>query len=382
MMLDASNPDKGRHGRSGGLGRQTALPKVSVIVPVYNMERYLRKCLESLICQTLKDIEIIVVNDGSADASAQIIAEYALRDGRIRVVDRKNGGLSMARNSGMGVATGEYIGFVDADDWVEKDMFARMYEAGSRHSAEIVVCDYCRVFSGYVEKSRLGMAPEVIDMEVLGIPQYFEKYVFTYRHGDEAWNKIYRKDFLQAHGIVFEKNSEIFSEDKLFNLYCLLNVKRICTVDAQLYNYLQREGSIMYEVKPDHTKRLMTLLERFHKAAHLCNRQKDIETVFGGLILQVIGNAVFDKFVVERLGLFKVCDDLKNVNHFPFFKSSMWKVLTDSPSLKERLYSFLLYYNAFVPFLLLKKMTIGARAMKRGSGYCIPPARQAEDPQS
>ncbi|HOG17117.1 MAG TPA: glycosyltransferase [Syntrophales bacterium] len=366
LLLSFRSPDQDGRSRSGDGSGKIAAPKVSIIVPVYNMERYLRKCLDSLIRQTLKDIEIVVVNDESADASPEIIAEYAERDDRIKVVNRKNGGLSMARNSGMSVATGEYVGFVDADDWVEIEMFEKMYEMGNRHSADIVICDYNRVFVEYVEESRLRIETEVIDMNALGMNRYFDQYLFPYRHGDEAWNKIYKREFLQDFGIVFEKNSEVFSEDKLFNLYCLLNVKKICTIDAGFYNYLQREGSIMYKVKPDYTKRLMTLLERFRKAAQFHGRQKDIEPVLGGLILQVIGNAVFDKLRVEGLGLFKVREDLKNVNDFHFFKSSMRKVLTASGSLKERLYSFLLYTDSFILFLFLKKIAIGIKEMKRG----------------
>ena len=117
------------------------MPKVSIIVPVYNMQNYLKKCFDSLINQTLADVEIIVVNDESTDNSPEIIEAYALMDKRIKVINRKNGGLSMARNSGMSVATGEYIGFVDSDDWVELEMYEKMYDLASKHSADIVICD-------------------------------------------------------------------------------------------------------------------------------------------------------------------------------------------------------------------------------------------------
>ena len=341
------------------------VPKISIIVPVYNVEKYLKKCLDSIINQTLADIEIIIVNDESPDNSQEIIEEYAVIDKRIKVINRKNGGLSMARNSGMSVATGEYIGFVDSDDWVEIEMFEKMYDLASKHSADIVICDYNMVFDKYIEKSRLGIETEVIDMDVLGIKQYFDKYQFIYKHGDQAWNKIYKREFVQKFGIVFEKNSEIFSEDKLFNLYCLLNVKTICTLDSSFYNYLQREGSLMYEEKPNHTKRLMTLLDRFYKKAQFYNKHKDIETIFPELILQLIGNTIFNKFKIEKLGLLKVSDDLKNVNMFKFFKPSMRNLMISSNSLKLRVFSFLLYSDAFILFLILKKITITIKDIAR-----------------
>ncbi|MDX9822034.1 MAG: glycosyltransferase [Syntrophales bacterium] len=341
------------------------MPKVSIIVPVFNMEKYLAKCLDSLTSQTLADIEIVAVNDESTDASPEIITAYAEKDRRIRVVHRNNGGLSMARNSGLDVATGEYVGFVDSDDWVEREMFERMYEAGHRDSADVVICNYNRIFENAVERSRLGIETETVDVAALGIRRYFDKYQFTYRHGDEAWNKIYRREFLEGFGIRFERNREIFSEDKLFNLYCLLHVKKISTLDSSFYNYLQRQGSIMYRRKPDYTKRQMTLMERFYRRAQSCDRDGDMEDIFHELVLMMIENIVFDKFGTEGLGLREVCDDLRNANDFSFFKPSMRALLLRAGSMKKRLYSLLLYHDLFIPFLLLKIVFIRARGMKR-----------------
>lgn len=332
------------------------MPKVSIVVPVYNMEKYLGKCLDSLIKQTLLDIEIIVVNDESTDTSPEIIQKYALMDNRIKVVNRKNGGLPMARNSGISVATGEYMGFVDSDDWVEIEMFEKMYDMAIKNSADIVICDYNRIFSKYIEKSRLGIETEVIDLNVLGLEQYFNKYQYTYKHGDEAWNKIYRREFVQHFGILFEK--DMYADDKLFNLYCLLKVKKICTLNSSLYNYLQREESIVYKKKYEYTRNQMTLLEYFYKRSQLYNMYKDIETIFPELVLQIIGVTVFNKFSIQKLGLFNVSNDLKNVNMFQFFKPSMHYLMVSSHSLKKRVYSFLLYYDLFILFLLLKRIVI------------------------
>ena len=337
------------------------MPKVSIIVPVYNAEKYLRKCLDSLIRQTLADIEIIVVNDESPDHSAEIIKEYESMDKRIKVVNRKNGGLARARNSGLSVATAEYIGFVDCDDWVELEMFEKMYEMGTKYSADIVICDYNIIFEKYVEKSRLGMETEVLDMDVLGMRQYFDKYQFVYKHGDQVWNKIYKRGFIQNFGILFEKNSEIFHEDKLFNLYCLLNVKKICTIDSSFYNYLQREGSMMTKEKPDYMNTQMTMMEKFYNKAHLYNKYNDVDDIFHEMVLQVIGTVVVIKMRNEGSGLFKVYDDLKNVHRFQFFKSSMWHLMVYSNSLKSRVYSFLLYHDLFIFFLLIKKIIIKIR---------------------
>lgn len=335
------------------------MPKVSIIVPVYNAEKYLRKCLDSAVRQTLADIEIIIVNDESPDHSAEIIKEYEAGDHRIKVVNRKNGGLARARNSGLSVATGEYIGFVDCDDWVELDMFEKMYEAGKRHGADIVICDYNRIFVDCVERSRLGLQTEALHMDVLGMRIYFDKYYFTYKHGDEVWNKIYRRKYLNDFDIRFEP--ETFSEDKLFNLTCLLNVKIISTIGVSFYNYLQREGSLMYRAKTDYTKRQLTMMDRFYKKAQSCKKERDIETIFHDLVLHLLENVAYGKLVVEQWGVDKVLEDLKAADGFDFFKPSMRALMRSSHSPKIRVYSFLLFYDLWRVFLMLKMFMIKTR---------------------
>lgn len=332
------------------------MPKVSIIVPVYNAEIYLRKCLDSILGQTLADIEIIVVNDESPDNSLEIIRQYEARDKRIRVVNRKqNGGLARARNSGLRIAGGDYIGFVDCDDWIEPDMFEKMYDAGLKTDADIVICDYNRIFENHVEKSRLGVRTEILDMDGLGIKQYFERYQATYNHGDEVWNKIYKRKYLQDYQIWFD--TETFSEDKLFNLSCLLNVKRICTIHAAFYNYLQREGSLMYREKPEYTKMQMILMEKFYSKIQK-HHKHDFNALFNELVLQVIENVVFGKFVFDKKSVAAVLNDLKDAQAFYFFKPSMRRLMTASQSAKQKVYAFLLYHDLYLPFLLLKKFFI------------------------
>lgn len=119
-------------------------PKVSVIVPVYNVEKYLEKCLETLISQTLKDIEIICINDGSKDSSLNILKKYALNDERIKIIDKHNEGLSAARNDGLNAATGEYIGYVDSDDWVDLNFYEKLYNAAKKYNAEAACANIIR----------------------------------------------------------------------------------------------------------------------------------------------------------------------------------------------------------------------------------------------
>ncbi len=120
------------------------MPKISIIVPVYNVENYLKKCLDSIVNQTFKDIEIILINDGSTDNSLNICKEYAKKDHRIRLINKPNGGLSSARNVGIDLSTGEYLGFVDSDDWIALNMYEKLYNLCKIFNADISQCKYIR----------------------------------------------------------------------------------------------------------------------------------------------------------------------------------------------------------------------------------------------
>ena len=118
------------------------MPKISIIVPVYNVEQYINRCIDSLLGQTLKDIEIILVDDGSPDQCPQICDEYARKDSRIKVIHKKNNGLGYARNSGLELATGEYIAFVDSDDYVNINMYEKLYNETINNNFDIVYCGF------------------------------------------------------------------------------------------------------------------------------------------------------------------------------------------------------------------------------------------------
>lgn len=211
------------------------MAKVSIIVPVYNVEKYLRKCLDSLINQTLKDIEIICVNDGSKDNSPKILEEYAKKDNRIIVINQENAGLSVARNSGIDIAKGEYIGFVDSDDWVDLDFFEKLYYSATSNDTDIAVGGIIRV-TGIKKKKFLNFEKETITdntnlkFELCDVPE--KSYV---------WNKIYKTAKLKEIGLEFEKG--IFYEDCIFTPQALFYLGKIVTVPNIYYYYLRRGNS-------------------------------------------------------------------------------------------------------------------------------------------
>ena len=206
--------------------------KVSIIVPVYNTEKYLSKCLDSLINQDFSDYEIIIVNDGSTDNSEDIINDYANKYDNIKTFKKKNGGLSSARNYGLAKAIGKYITFVDSDDYVEKDFLKELYNAINKDNSDIAVCEFSYVYSsGKVIRSysNLNYTEDTLKKYLLTPPmapiRMFKKELFEYRKFKE---RIYYEDL-----DLCPKFAKI--------------AKKVSFVDLSLYNYLMRDNSIMHQ---------------------------------------------------------------------------------------------------------------------------------------
>lgn len=212
------------------------MKKVSVIVPVYNVEKYLSKCIDSLVNQTLEDIQIIVVNDGSLDGSQQIIDDFGGKFPEIiKAFQKENGGLSDARNFGLERATGEFIGFVDSDDYVNPTMFEEMYALAQKHSAEMVICNLQKVDeTGKITQklTQIPNMPEKIDLEnhfsVFSDLSYF------------ACNKIFKKDLFVDKR--FKKG--VHFEDIQLIPQLLLKCTTIAQTQNYHYHYLERTDSI------------------------------------------------------------------------------------------------------------------------------------------
>ena len=223
--------------------------KVSVIVPVYNVESYLDKCLTSLVKQTLQEIEIIVVNDGSKDNSEKIIKKYLKKyPKKIKYIKKNNGGLSSARNEGLKYASGEYIGFVDSDDYVSLNTFNLMYKKAKEKNFDLVVCNL-----NYVYETKTKMVSAGLDKDLENEDEVKKNIVFLY---PAVWNKLYKKEILDS--LKFKEG--IWYEDVEFNFRVYPRVKSIGYVDKPLIQYVQRESSISKTID----KRLFNYLDNFN----------------------------------------------------------------------------------------------------------------------
>ena len=163
---------------------------ISIIVPIYNVEKYLSQCLDSILAQTYKMLEIILVDDGSPDICGQICDDYASRDSRIRVIHKTNGGLSSARNAGLEIATGDYVGFVDSDDWIAKDMYEYLLQNIICYNADIAECGYFEVFPDYSIRDRVHSVQRYNDKDALAA-------LLELKIGNYSWNKLYRRELFE-----------------------------------------------------------------------------------------------------------------------------------------------------------------------------------------
>lgn len=215
--------------------------KVSIIVPVYNREKALKRCIESILNQDYRDIEVILTDDGSRDDSFRIISEYAEKDGRVIAVHKENGGVSSTRNKALSLATGDYIQFLDADDWIPFDSTKLLVREMEEKGVEMVIGDFYRVVDDKV--SRKGSIREA---GVLKRNEYADRMMLTpadFYYG-VLWNKLYRKEIIDRYHIVMDENIS-YCEDVIFNLEYLLHVNNVAVLKAPVYYYVKTEGSLV-----------------------------------------------------------------------------------------------------------------------------------------
>lgn len=219
------------------------MPELSIIVPIYNVEKYLERCIKSILNQTYNNFELILVNDGSTDGSGIICEKYSGFDHRIRVIHKNNGGVSSARNMGIDNANGKYIGFIDPDDYINKYMYEILISIINRNGSDMVISDYYKIDEDNIDDKTLNMPINIDNLEVHSIngdeaiDKLFdcgEKFIF-------AWNKLYKSCLFDK--LRYEEGK--IYEDEFIAHRILYKCKYISVVDEKLYFYVQRKGSIV-----------------------------------------------------------------------------------------------------------------------------------------
>lgn len=246
--------------------------KISIIVPVYNVETYLPQCLNSLVEQTYKNLEIICVNDGSTDGSLAILRDYAERDGRIKIVSQENAGLSGARNTGISYVTGQYLMFVDSDDWLDPDTCSTALQKAEELRADVVFWNYVREYEN-ASKERIifGTSERTVSgkEELSALHRRFVGLYGSELRAPEtadsvvtAWGKLYRSDLIVKNDIRFVDTKEIGTEDALFNLYVFGYVNRAAYIPNCFCHYRRdNETSLTKTYKAQLRERWLKLYE-------------------------------------------------------------------------------------------------------------------------
>ena len=280
------------------------MPKVSVIVAVYNVEKYLRQCLDSLVNQTLQDIEILCINDGSTDSSLEILNEYAKNDQRIKIFTKENEGQAVARNFGITQANGEYIAFVDSDDWCELDMYEHLYNEAKKIDAELVECN-CYHYNDMLEKKFVSQK------KLKGIPygksfnwlDLSDKALVFENSPVAPWNKLCKTAFVRDNDLKF--GLARFAEDAYFTLRIRVLASKIVHLDKYLYNYRIREGST---IKTLYNYNFSNQINMVKETKDFIVAQGIFEILEKGFISHAVGQlaTVYKTIPVENKDAFKL----------------------------------------------------------------------------
>ena len=330
--------------------------KISVIIPVYKVEKYLDKCVESVINQTYKNLEIILVDDGSPDACPKMCDDWAKKDKRIKVIHKQNGGVSSTRNIGLKNATGDYIAFVDADDYIEKEMYEKLINAINENKADLAFCYFNNVYedSGAIKKvyeKNLKTLGENLSFD------YFLKvgsknnkdYLETENIMGNVWRILFARELLE--NVSFNENLTI-CEDLIFVTEVLKKKPKVCVVEDYLYNYVQRNTSAMHNLSikkvNSHINACRILVELYKPLVenNVLNAYKF--SVYKSLVSEVLilGSKKELKELVEN----EYFSSLRNKNNYVAAKNSC-------ATKKAKLVNFLVYHKWFCLYKSLYKLT-------------------------
>ena len=232
---------------------------LSVIIPIYKIEDYLRKCLDSILTQSFDDYELILVDDGSPDTCPQICDEYFRKYPHVKVIHQENGGVCAARNAGLDLATGDWIWFIDGDDYIDEGSIVHLSKITNEHDADLVV------FETTIN----------VHYELKDINSFFEEHYFKYHLGFGPWNKWYKRTIINKHSLRFD-TEETIGEDLLFNTIYYKYIGHIVFSDYHCYHYVQHSASAMHQHYAERLERQMRLyqkiLDQYHSILNEKNR--------------------------------------------------------------------------------------------------------------
>lgn len=338
-------------------------PKVSIILPIYNVEKYLDRCMDSLLNQTLKDIEIIMVDDGSPDNCPQMCDEYAKKDNRVKVVHKKNAGLAFARNSGLDVAKGEYIAFVDSDDYVGLNMYKTLYDRAETDKCDAVFCGFRTevkqnkwVYSDEVDADKLWRGKDVqlfmLDMIASGAGVKAERL-----YQMSVWHSIYKRSIIEDNHLRFVSEREVASEDIPFQVDYLSKANTVAYIKETFYSYCLNGTSLTATLKPEKYARYKQL------RACLLTKSSDAEYVnrVNRLFIGYTRSHLYDIINSAWKNKMAMMKDIQT--------DKVWKEINQSyspvnlPFISKSIYKFLLLPSASLLFVWMCLMNFARKKL-------------------
>lgn len=334
------------------------LPKLTFIVPVFNVEDYIEECLISIMNQTEPDIEIIIVNDGSTDKSASICSEYEKKDSRIKVIHKKNEGLGYARNSGLSIALGKYISFVDSDDWIDISFAETVINIMEKYGADLLEFQLTKINNKRNYKYTQPLKIKQGRYKKTDIEQRILKNYLSDK-GDRIANSvcthIYRNDLIKEHGLLFYDERKIYTEDFVFNLQYLFHIESIYVTEEPLYYYRYNNNSLTKSYRINYIQLVLNrdnLVKDILQSRNYKNYNHFVDEKF----MVISHSFIFNAFKLYKKEPAKqIVNEFKHILNYPEIQIALKGTKIRELSIKRILIFFLMRYKLywFLFFLLV-----------------------------
>lgn len=328
---------------------------ISVVVPIYNAEKYLKRCIESILNQSYRELEVLLINDGSKDSSLNIIKEYASIDSRIRIVDKENEGVSKTRNRGLNEATGKYIYFIDSDDYIDADTIELLYKSIENNSNQLSVCSFYNTFDNTEEKVEIGIKNENI-LKRNRYLEYMSTGLYSVYYG-ALWNKLYCTKIIRENKLYFEENISL-AEDFIFNLYYLEHIDNVGIVEGCKYHYYQDNQASLTKTKDvwylwDMAKiRYQICIEQYKKMECYDSCETNIQTSIGFELIA----PTFDAVKEHYCGYGAAKEILKQLYSDKFAKEATLKM--KNPTVANRIAKVCIKVRSYGLFVILMRIWV------------------------
>lgn len=341
-------------------------PDLSIVIPVYNVEKYLTKCLNSILKQELKNFEVILVNDGSTDNSLKVCQEFSNRDARVSVINQKNAGVSAARNAGIKLAIGKYIGFVDPDDWISPKMYTHLLKEAEDNGSDVVICDYFEVRGEVYHPIKINLtSKELVNGDIceqLIKPMIANEQIGMNTVWGCVWRLLIKKELISKHNIYFDESIPLM-EDLIFTFNILSVSQKVKYVDECYYYYLIRTGSAVTSFRENLLENNLNVYNKLIASAKKHNKLNELEIFFKYRYITTMIDSLLNicklenkKSVSAKIKAIKtICNDETLCKYFR-------EVNTNSNNFKWKLILQLTKdQKAFLLFLVLKSFYLSLK---------------------